>query len=296
MEKQKRWQFLVIIAVCLLTLYNILPTIIFYSKPLKEPVDAVYAKNVSVEIANRVNLLEQDAVKWMHSFCDLWDVKPSRVQSMDKRSPVIRLQFPDEKERQLFSKFLPQKKQALSFLSCHPSSRCLKNRPLTIASKCCAMWAFILMKAIQKLFRFSPKQVDGKDRTSILNWLQTALQALRRSLAAHRHSLQRRIYILEDKDNLDSLLFLARKVAKVSEKFQARLLRSAILPPLLRQTFQMVEGLSSASQQGWKRPSVHLSSRNWPSVMKRKYKEEKGELIETSKLELAETLQGQIVL
>ena len=34
MEKQKRWQFYLIIAVLVLTLYNILPTIFFYSKPL----------------------------------------------------------------------------------------------------------------------------------------------------------------------------------------------------------------------------------------------------------------------
>lgn len=35
MEKQKKWQVWLIIAVMTLTLYNILPTVFYYSKPLK---------------------------------------------------------------------------------------------------------------------------------------------------------------------------------------------------------------------------------------------------------------------
>jgi len=42
--KTKALAALVIIAVCLLTLYNILPTIIFYSKPLEETIDAAMQK------------------------------------------------------------------------------------------------------------------------------------------------------------------------------------------------------------------------------------------------------------
>ncbi len=40
MEKQKKWQFYLIIAVIVLTIYNILPTVFYYSKPLKSPIDA----------------------------------------------------------------------------------------------------------------------------------------------------------------------------------------------------------------------------------------------------------------
>ena len=47
MEKQKTWQRYFIAAIILLTLYNILPTVFFYSKPLKSPIDEPRAKKNS---------------------------------------------------------------------------------------------------------------------------------------------------------------------------------------------------------------------------------------------------------
>ena len=38
MDKRKRWQAILIIAVMVLTIYNILPTVFFYTKPLKDPI------------------------------------------------------------------------------------------------------------------------------------------------------------------------------------------------------------------------------------------------------------------
>ena len=71
MEKQKRWQLFVIVAVLLLTLYNILPTIIYYSKPLRDPIGLERAEVVSNQIAARVNQLEKNAEEWIASYCEL---------------------------------------------------------------------------------------------------------------------------------------------------------------------------------------------------------------------------------
>ena len=58
MEKQKRWQLYLILAVIVLTLYNILPTVFYYSKPLKAEVDHSYAQGVALGVIDRVDGLE----------------------------------------------------------------------------------------------------------------------------------------------------------------------------------------------------------------------------------------------
>ena len=47
MEKQKRWQFYLILAVLVLTLYNILPTLFYYTKPLGAPIDQSRAEKIA---------------------------------------------------------------------------------------------------------------------------------------------------------------------------------------------------------------------------------------------------------
>ena len=53
-EKQKRWQFYLIVAVMALTLYNILPTVFYYTKPLGSPIVEGRAKEVAVGTMDRV--------------------------------------------------------------------------------------------------------------------------------------------------------------------------------------------------------------------------------------------------
>src|SRR5205085_4271628 len=101
MEKQKRWQLFVMIAVCVLTLYNILPTIIFYSKPLNHPVDEKYAMQVAGDITHRVNDLEQDSVDWIGSFCKLLHIQPTSVQLKSEDPSQIIVQFTDHEQAKL---------------------------------------------------------------------------------------------------------------------------------------------------------------------------------------------------
>ena len=77
MEKQKRWQFYLIIAVLVITLYNILPTIFFYSKPLQAPIDAPKAEHVASAIIQRVNDLEEGSKEWLASFWQTFRDKTS---------------------------------------------------------------------------------------------------------------------------------------------------------------------------------------------------------------------------
>ena len=60
MQKKKKFSFILIILILALTIYNILPTIFYYSKPLKKPISHKEALVTSKRIESRVNILEKD--------------------------------------------------------------------------------------------------------------------------------------------------------------------------------------------------------------------------------------------
>src|SRR5271168_3141845 len=98
MEKQKRWQFYLILTVILLTLYNILPTIFYYSKPLHKPVDGQMAKEIALDITSKVNDLETDSKEWLQSFAKLLRIKATSIeaQANDPRILVVSFNSPQE--------------------------------------------------------------------------------------------------------------------------------------------------------------------------------------------------------
>ena len=108
MEKQKRWQFYLIIAVLILTLYNILPTIFFYSKPLTAPIDAPRAGQVASSIIDRVDQLEYDSKDWLASFSKLIGVKPASIDLVTTNPGLIQVSFKNEKDAAMFKRFLPK--------------------------------------------------------------------------------------------------------------------------------------------------------------------------------------------
>lgn len=106
MEKQKRWQLYLIVAVLILTIYNILPTVFYYTKPLKAPIDAPRAEQVADAAIARVNSLENDATEWLSSFSKLLGVKPRSI-TLNKDNPgLIEVTFDNQNEANTFRMFL----------------------------------------------------------------------------------------------------------------------------------------------------------------------------------------------
>ena len=116
MEKQKPWQLYLIIAVIVLTLYNILPTIFYYSKPLKEPINSEKAEQVSQEIVERVSSLESDSRAWIESFCKLLGIKPAAVQLDDNDPRLFVVSFNNAHDAALFKRFLPRAGALIPFV------------------------------------------------------------------------------------------------------------------------------------------------------------------------------------
>lgn len=116
MERPKRWQLFLIVAVIFLTVYNILPTVFFYSKPLKSPIDQKRAEQISGEIAVRVNQLEGESIAWLESFCKLLKLKPLSI-SLDASNPQFaQVKFTDQTEAQKFRHYLPRAGSLIGFV------------------------------------------------------------------------------------------------------------------------------------------------------------------------------------
>ena len=116
MEKQKRWQFYLIVAVLVLTLYNILPTLFFYAQPLKSPIDQRKAQEVSTGVIDRVNQLSVDSKEWLASFCRLLDIKPVSIDLDPANTGLIQVSFKNEQDANLFKRFLPSAGSTISFV------------------------------------------------------------------------------------------------------------------------------------------------------------------------------------
>lgn len=133
MEKQKPWQFYLIVAVMALTLYNILPTVFYYTKPLHSPIDEVRSESVAHEIMSRVNNLEQESIDWLYSFSKLLKVKPSKVAPQADNPGLIEVAFTNKEEAERFKRFLPKAGALIAFvpaqLSLYPDN---PNQPNTV--------------------------------------------------------------------------------------------------------------------------------------------------------------------
>ncbi len=116
MEKQKRWQFYLILAVIILTLYNILPTIFYYAKPLKEPIGKENAQEIALSIVNRVDSLEDDAKAWLISFNKLLGIKPQSINSKSDDPRMIEITFNSPNDANLFKRFLPRAGELIPFV------------------------------------------------------------------------------------------------------------------------------------------------------------------------------------
>ncbi len=182
MEKQKRWQFYLILAVLVLTLYNILPTIFYYTKPLKDPVDAERAKEISLNIVDRVDHLEADSQAWLRSFCKLLHIKPVSIQIKESDPGVFAVTFANERDAATFKRFLPQAGALIPFvpkqLELNPALAKETSQTVYVQRK---VGVQLDPKEIDQIFHFSFKRSpDGHvsdlyrtivyDRASYLAW------------------------------------------------------------------------------------------------------------------------------
>ncbi len=150
MEKQKKWQLYLIVAVILLTLYNILPTVFYYSKPLKSPIDEKRSHAVAEQVVERVNALEVEAKDWLESFCKLIKVKPQSIAIDPQQPQFVTVQFKNAEDANLFRQHLPRAGALIPFV---PAQMTLYD-PRDTTNK-----SVLVQRRVP--IHFDPKQIDS---------------------------------------------------------------------------------------------------------------------------------------
>lgn len=117
MQKKKSWQGFIILAVLALTIYNIFPTIIFYTKPLSAPISEKKSEEISTNILNRVNELEKESLDWLHSFCKLLSIKPEKLYSLQKDPGLVCVTFATDSDAEKFRQYLPRAGSLIPFFA-----------------------------------------------------------------------------------------------------------------------------------------------------------------------------------
>ena len=93
MEKQKRWQLFLIIAVIFLTVYNILPDSFLLHQTAQKTDRRKRSNEISLAIMDRVDQLEGESVEWLHSFCKNIGIKPLSVVLNPQEPQFVKLTF-----------------------------------------------------------------------------------------------------------------------------------------------------------------------------------------------------------
>jgi SecD/SecF fusion protein len=219
MEKQKRWQLALIITVFILTLYNILPTIIYYSKPLHDPINATRARGIEKDIATRVNDLEVGSKEWLQSFCDLIKLQPKEIRISQNDPSTIEVEFKEAIQAKTFRKFLPAAGIEIPFV---PAQLGITNvqtdDPVVRVAR--RVGVRLQEQDFPKLFRFSEK-INKDDKIAPFYFELTADRFKEMALALSGGTQERALQeALNDKaESIDALQALSEKLILVVDTF-----------------------------------------------------------------------------
>ncbi len=222
MEKPKRWQLFLIAAVIFLTVYNILPTVFFYAKPLKSSIDQKRAEKIETDIAVRVNSLESESLSWLESFCNLLKLKPLSI-ALDASNPqFVQVKFQDRAEAQKFRNYLPRAGSLIGFV---PAQLDVYDRDLT--SKTVVVQRRIPVhldtKTIQNYFQFGSKRDASGNPTdfyrAIVDDRLVFLGTSAGGTSENASLVQTSISHLQDSSAQDLLFMLSQNILNFTKVF-----------------------------------------------------------------------------
>lgn len=162
MDKRKNWQFYLILAVIALTLYNIMPTIFYYSKPLRAPIDQPRAEVVAQDIVNRVNSLEEQSIDWLGSFTKLLGLKPSSIKLVNNDPGLVEVQFSTDKDAKLFQAYLNRAGEMIPFVPAQLKISPQENSDFNTVYVERNINVHLNAKETNQLFQFSSKYENDK--------------------------------------------------------------------------------------------------------------------------------------
>ncbi len=161
MEKRKRWQLFLILGVVFLTIYNILPTVFFYSKPLKKSISAVEAEKVASGIVARVDSLEGFTLSWLKAQSKNLGLKPVEIK-LDEHDPrLAKVVFKKPEEANFFAKTLFRAGALIPFvpaqLTPDTSSMAEENTTVVVQRR---IGVHLDPSQLDKYFAYTPKTTE----------------------------------------------------------------------------------------------------------------------------------------
>jgi len=164
MQKNKRWQFWVIIIVIALTIYNILPTVFYYAKPLKKSIDKKKAETIATDLMKRVNVLEQDSISWLKSYCKMLKTKPVYIKTNVNNAQHIDLEFSNIEDANKFKKYIRRAGSLISFV---PSQLTISDNQFQINAKKITIQRLLPIRfdinKLNNFFEYTTKYDDQKN-------------------------------------------------------------------------------------------------------------------------------------
>ena len=117
MEKLKKSHLILILTVVILTIYNVLPTLIYYSKPLSKPINEKQAFQIARQSVDRIDHLQKDSLDWLTSYAKHLGIKPKSIKMVEDNPQLIELSFfrPDQAKK--FKALLPRAGAMIPFTS-----------------------------------------------------------------------------------------------------------------------------------------------------------------------------------
>jgi SecD/SecF fusion protein len=206
MEKQKRWQLLLILTVIAITIFNILPTLFYYSNPLDQAVSGQKAKLVSQEISQSVQNLQTQNLKWIKSYCKNLKIKPATITSDETDSGTLLVTFNKTEDSELFKKYFNEAGSSIPFV---PSQMSLleldaDTRPNTIKIKR-NLRSSLPLEDLNSYFTYSAKfDENGAVAPFYQSLVNDRVFLLTKELVGHSSQNEALRYLLESKPDSKS--------------------------------------------------------------------------------------------
>ncbi len=211
----KRFHFFLILAVAALTIYNILPTVFYYLKPLNKPINEKEAFVIGKNILKRVNNLEEKNLAWVKSYIKLLNIKPKNISLIGHSH--IKINFNKIADANFVKKYLPKASSLISFT---PARLVLEKSsdPKTLMLKREAPFYFALDKT-KNYFKFGPKyETSGKPSDLYKDIVFDRTGMIAGNLAGVSENSLKMALALETKDT-EILISMARDLIEFEKAF-----------------------------------------------------------------------------
>lgn len=221
MEKRKKWQLYLILAVVLLTIYNILPTVFYYSKPLKKPIQQKEALAVAESIVDRVNSLEGFTLSWLKAQSKNLGLKPQSI-SLDKEDPRIAyVTFKKPKDAQFFAQTLYRAGALIPFVpaTLSPDPRSFSEEATTVVVQR-KISTHLDSKKLEEYFSYIPKkEKDGSINTPYRSLINERAAQVALGFGGESVPAQTLAAIAQGQSSDDEIIRLARTIVDYETAF-----------------------------------------------------------------------------